>query len=325
MEYKFEQINLSKIFGTGEALAFPPLPSAIPHGDMPGDKVNIDEGHIKKAAVIFPKLCEELKTTLAESPYKRAAITVCGGSGVGKSEIASLLSYYLRSNNIGSYTLSGDNYPRRIPQYNDAERLRIFRSSGVRGLITSGRYTAEIAEILKSMQKAEIDAAPELVAEKPWLRDYQSEGRKGLKSYLGTPNEIDFAELTDIVSQFKNGAAGIWLKRLGREVEELWYSKVDLSDVNVLVIEWTHGNSDWYQGVDIPILLRSTPAETLAYRKLRNRDGKTDSPFTTMVLEIEQDLLEAQAHKAKIIVLKSGELLETIARPQFVEKQQEGK
>ena len=61
--------------------------------------------------------------------------------------------------------------------------------------------------------------------------------------------------------------------------------------------------------MDIPILLNSTPQETAAYRKLRNRDGKTDSPFTTMVLEIEQRLLEQQARKAAFIVAKDGELL----------------
>ena len=34
-----------------------------------------------------------------------------------------------------------------------------------------------------------------------------------------------------------------------------------------------------------------------------------DSPFTTMVLEIEQEKLKRQAHKAKIIVSKSGDLI----------------
>ena len=47
----------------------------------------------------------------------------------------------------------------------------------------------------------------------------------------------------------------------------------------------------------------------MEYRRARNRDGATDSPFTTMVLEIEQELLKRQAHKAKIILSKQGELL----------------
>lgn len=50
---------------------------------------------------------------LGESACGRAVITVCGGSGVGKSEIASLISYYLNAEGVGAYTLSGDNYPRR--------------------------------------------------------------------------------------------------------------------------------------------------------------------------------------------------------------------
>ena len=75
------------------------------------------------------------------------------------------------------------------------------------------------------------------------------------------------------------------------------------------MIEWTHGNSDFLQGVDIPVLLNSTPEETRAHRRARNRDGKIDSPFTTMVLEIEQKELDSCAHKAKLIISKSGELL----------------
>jgi alpha-galactosidase len=61
--------------------------------------------------------------------------------------------------------------------------------------------------------------------------------------------------------------------------------------------------------VDIPVLLNSTPEETLAHRRSRNRDGKIDSPFTMRVLEIEQQMLHSQANKAKIIISKQGELL----------------
>jgi alpha-galactosidase len=134
-------------------------------------------------------------------------------------------------------------------------------------------------------------------------------GREALKGYLGTDKEIGFDELSEIIDEFKNGKNEIFLKRMGRTDTELWYEKVDFSNVNVLVIEWTHGNSDNYKGVDFPILLNSTPQETLAHRRARNRDGATDSPFTTLVLELEQAMLESQAHKAKLIVSKSGELL----------------
>ena len=116
--------------------------------------------------------------------------------------------------------------------------------------------------------------------------------------------------LSVVISSFKNGSNSIFLKRMGRTPLELWYEQVDFSKVNVLIIEWTHGNSDRFQGVDIPVLLNSTPQETLEHRRSRNRDGAVDSPFTTMVLELEQRMLEAQAHKAAIIVAKSGQLLD---------------
>jgi hypothetical protein len=282
---------------------------SIPTGDMPGDKVKIGPQHIRKAQVIFPELLELLIPVLEENPYQRAVIVVCGGSGVGKSEIASLLSCYLNKMGVGSYTLSGDNYPHRIPKYNDAERMRVFRKSGIDGLISSGQYTKERFTLLKELQDSGNDSNPEFVTRYPWLSIYRNAGRNGLRNYLGTTNEIDFKELTGIISRFKNGDSGIFLKRMGREETELWYEPVDFIDKNILVIEWTHGNSNNLEGVDIPILLNSTPQETLEHRESRKRDNAADSPFTTLVLEIEQDLLISQAPKAKLISSKSGEIL----------------
>ena len=89
----------------------PHIPDTIPYGDMPGDKVQIGPEHIAKANTIFPALVP-MAAELAQNG--RVVITVCGGSGVGKSEIASLLSHYFRTAGVGSYTLSGDNYPKRI-------------------------------------------------------------------------------------------------------------------------------------------------------------------------------------------------------------------
>ena len=57
------------------------------------------------------------------------------------------------------------------------------------------------------------------------------------------------------------------------------------------------------------MLLNRTPQETREHRRARNRDGAVDSPFTTLVLVLEQEMLAAQAHKAKIIVSKAGRLL----------------
>jgi hypothetical protein len=286
-----------------------PDPNSIPKGDMPGDKIKISPLHIEKAQVIFPKLLDLLIPVLNEHPYRRAVVAVHGGSGVGKSEIGSLLSYYLNCMNIGSYILSGDNYPHRIPKYNDAERLRVFRESGLKGLVSQGEYTGERNAILQELQENGNDVNAECCKELFWLQIYQITGRYGLKNYLATMNEIDFGEVNGIISQFKNGAANIMLKRMGREEKELWYDSVDFRNIKVLMIEWTHGNNPNLQGVDIPILLNSTPQETLEHRKLRNRDGATDSSFTTMVLNIEQDMLFSQAWKAKLIITKCGEIV----------------
>ena len=288
---------------------FPEIPKDIMHGDMPGDKIEINEGHKQKAKLIFPVLAQKLKKYMANNQYNRAVICVCGGSGVGKSETASLLGTALQKCGIGSYILSGDNYPHRIPAQNDAERVRVFRHGAVRGLVASGLYNENTKAILRDLQANDTDSDPKLCTEYPWLETYQNEGKKALAGYLGTENEQNFAELSAIIKQFKTGANELYLKRMGRTELDLWYDLVDFSDKNVLIIEWTHGNSDKYIGVDIPILLNSTPQETLEHRRSRNRDGAVDSPFVTMVLEIEQRQLEAQAHKAQIIVSKSGELL----------------
>jgi len=186
---------------------------SVPTGDMPGDKVKIGPQHIQKSLVIFPKLQDLLAPVLESSPYQRAVVVVCGGSGVGKSEIASLISLYLNRMGLGSYTLSGDNYPHRIPKYNDAERLRVFRQSGISGLIAQGQYLEGRRSVLKELQLSGNDANPECAKTYPWISLYQSAGRNGLKNYLGTPNEIDFRELSGIVAQFKNGASSIFLKR----------------------------------------------------------------------------------------------------------------
>jgi glycosidase len=283
---------------------------AIPTGDMPGDKVQIGEGHVAKATAAFPRLWEILRPILEASSHQRAVLAVHGGSGVGKSEIGSLLAHYLRANGVGAYVMSGDNYPRRIPRDNDAERLRTFRTAGVRGLVDAGLYDDSVRKGLTAVQAADRDADPAAVADNPWLATYQRVGRAALDAYLGTPNEIDFAEVSGILARFHDGATSLQLKRMGRELGELWYSSVDVSEVSVLVVEWTHGNSDHLVGVDVPILLNSTPEETLAHRRSRARDGATDSPFTTMVLALEQAKLASQAHKAKVIVAKSGEVID---------------
>ncbi len=285
------------------------IPSDIPHGDMPGDKVEIGDGHTSKAKTIFPHLVKELKAVMEKNPYSRAVIAVCGGSGVGKSEIASCLSYLLNNAGIGSYTMSGDNYPHRIPMYNDAERLHVFREAGIRAMVDASVMNPDNFAKVKEWQIAEDDANKAHAETDTWFNSYLEGGRKALNEYLGTPKETDFEEVDQIMKAFKDGAASLYLKRMGRDESSLWYDLVDMSDKQVLIVEWTHGNSDYMSQVDIPVLLNSTPQETLEHRRSRNRDGKLDSPFTMMVLELEQNKLVDQAHKAKIIITKAGEVI----------------
>lgn len=284
----------------------PELSPDMPHGDMPGDKIKIDDGHIQKATTIFPLLIKELK----KENKDKVVVSVFGGSGVGKSEIASLLTYYLQDIGIGAYVLSGDNYPRRIPLYNDAERFSIFRAAGLRGLLKDKLYSKDVQTVLDELWKSETDPDPKQVAAYPWLASYQKAGRSALKGYLGTEKEQDYDEINEIIDAFKKGEEKIYLKRMGRSEEERWYDAIDFSNISVLVIEWTHGGNKALNGIDIPILLNSTPEETREHRRLRARDGKTDSAFTTMVLEIEQEELDDRAPYAKIIIAKSGEVLD---------------
>lgn len=287
----------------------PPLPDEIPHGDMPGDRVSIGKQHIQKANAIVLRLLPLLKSALETSAAQRAVVSVYGGSGAGKSEIASLLSYSLNALGVGAYTLSGDNYPHRVPYYNDAERLRVFRAAGLRGLLASGAYSEARARMLIELMRNGQEADPHITKAHPWMAAYQRAGREGLTGYLGTQLEIDFAEISAILDRFQGGAKTLCLKRMGREETALWYERVDMQKISVLVVEWTHGNSALLYGVDIPIFLYSTPMETLEHRKARARDGATDSPFTALVLEIEQELLQSQAATARLIVSGSGELL----------------
>ena len=287
----------------------PVLPEEIEQADVPGSKVVITEYHIDRAGRIFPYLLEEIEKVKSKNDNGKVVVSVSGCSGVGKSGISAVLSYYLNDIGRGSYILGGDNYPRRIPEYNDAERLHLFREGGLKGLVKDGEYTKERFDIVHKLQEDGNDADPENIKKYPWYESYINGGRNALKEYLGTANELAFNEVEDVVKQFKSGADKIWLKRMGRSNTQIWYDDVNFKDIGVLLIEWTHGNSDYFEGVDIPILLYSTPQETLKYRLLRNRDCGIDSPFTAMVLNIEQGTLVEQAHKAKIIILPNGDRL----------------
>jgi alpha-galactosidase len=287
---------------------FPEIAEDMPHGDMPGDMVIISEALVPHAQTLFRLLVQMMK----EKGDEKYVVSIFGGSGSGKSVTTSLLTYYLNQAGIRTYAMSGDNYPRRIPEYNDAERVSIFRSEGLKGLLKEQAYSTEVQAFLSALWKKETDSDPAEAETYPWLSIYQKYGRKGLEGYLGEDREQDYAQVNWVLSAFKSGQEKIWMKRMGRSEDARWYDEVDFSGTDVLLLEWTHSGSEKVQGVDIAVCLRSTPEETKAYRLFRARDGKADSAFVTMVLEIEQAKLDARMESnADIIIAKDG----TVLRP----------
>lgn len=138
------------------------------------------------------------------------------------------------------------------------------------------------------------------------LRIYNEKGTEGLREYLGTPDEIEFDRVNKVIEEFKAGKNSITLKKMGRKEGEISYEDTDFSDVRILLIEWTHGGSDFLSGVDLPVYIESTPEDTLKNRLKRNRDKNAGSELIKTVLDIEQEKLLSQAKKARIIVAGNG-------------------
>ncbi len=299
------QEKLQKLLDTQDTWQFPAPVEDMPHGDMPGDKVLISDALIPHAQTLFKLLIHMMR----DKGDEKYVVSIFGGSGSGKSVSTSLLTYYLNNAGITAYAMSGDNYPRRIPEYNDAERLSIFRSEGLKGLIKENAYSKDVQAVLDDLWKKETDSDPKEAETYPWLKIYQCYGREGLKGYLGEDKEQDYAQINEVLASFKRGDEKIWMKRMGRTEDARWYDEIDFSNTDVLLLEWTHSGADQVKGIDIKICLRSTPEETKAYRLFRARDGKADSPFVTMVLEIEQEKLDRRMENADIILSKEGEVL----------------
>ena len=281
--------------------------TSVMTGDMPGDKIQINQSHIDKANTIFPNLLQRLEGLGGQ----RLIVSVYGGSGVGKSEIGSLLGHYCNQQGYPSYILSGDNYPYRIPQLNDSERLAVFRNAGLNAFARSEQFSNDRMQKLRQKWHNMEDFNPKTTtaAESVWMHDYFEAGKAALTSYLGTGSETDFSMVNHIMKYFKEGKNSINLKRMGRTSDDIYFAAVDFSGIQVLIIEWTHGNNPLLEGVDFPIFLFSTPSETLAHRLARGRDKNTDSPFISLVLEIEHEKLISQASTAKLIVAKDGDLI----------------
>lgn len=272
---------------------------------MPGDIIHIDDSHIQRAEAIFPFILD----AFTNAGKEKFVVSVYGGSGVGKSEIGTLIARSFISRGVGVYLMSGDNYPRRIPEYNDNERKGRYRYGGLRALAVDPGFKNEWSSILMKAWEEDRDAAPALADEFPFIEIYQNEGRRALESYLGTDEEIDFPLVNEIISKFKNGDQEIAFKRMGRVQQDIFFETVDCSKKQILIIEWSHGNNSNLKGIDFPVFLFSNPKETLNYRLKRSRDKGADSPFVTMVLDVEQNSINSQVDKAALIISKSGVLL----------------
>lgn len=141
-------------------------------------------------------------------------------------------------------------------------------------------------------------------------RIFDEKGTEGLEEYLGTPNEIEFDAVNQVIEEFKSGATSISLKKMGRAEGEISYEDADFRDIQVLLIEWTHGGSEFLSGVDLPVYIYSTPEDTLHRRVKRNRDENTASELIKTVLDIEQKKLQNQSRNAKIVIGRDGDIYE---------------
>lgn len=214
---------------------------------------------LKEAKKLFDKVQQ-----LHASGDERVVISIYGGSGSGKTTIATALQQYFLSEGIGCYLLGGDNYPHRIPKRNDEERLRV----------------------------------------------YEEAGEEGLREYLGTPKEIDFDCINQVLAEFHAGKDTITLRHMGREDGDISSEEMDFAGIPVMLVEWTHGGSEYLKGVDIPVFLESSPEETKERRIRRNRDENAASPFICRVVELEQEKLDIQKGHARLVVGKDKEVYE---------------
>ena len=136
------------------------------------------------------------------------------------------------------------------------------------------------------------------------LRIFEESGEDGLRDYLGTPQEIDFDRINEVIADFHAGKNTITLRHMGREDGEIFSEETSFEGIRVLIVEWTHGGSEYLEGVDLPVFLESSPEETRERRIRRNRDANAASPFINMVVELEGEKLKRQRNRAKLIVGK---------------------
>lgn len=285
---------------------FPAIEEPMPRGDMPGDKIFYSDDSFEKGQTLY----KELISKIDFEGEDKIIISVSGGSGSGKTTLASILAFYFEKAGIGTYILSGDNYPHRIPEYNDAERVQVYRDAAQKALVEQGLYNEGVKSVLDNIYQVFNDGSLDYLSHYDWYQTYHVAGKSALTDYLGTDKELNIPAINRVLAEFKAGKDHIWLKRMGRTPDALWYDQVNFSNIKILILEWTHGNHADLRGIDFRVFLNSTPEETMAYRKLRARDGHADSAFVTMVLGIEQDKLHQQSPMADLIFSKDGEVLD---------------
>lgn len=137
---------------------------------------------------------------------------------------------------------------------------------------------------------------------------YANGKEEALDAYLGSKEELDFDGINELLNAFKKGEPVVTVRKLGRQRDSRTDLDVDVSDTDVLILEWTHALSADLEKSDIAILLEGTPQETLQGRLERGRDAGADSDFVSMVLRLEQAKIDARAEYADIVQARSGEI-----------------
>lgn len=277
-------------------------------GNEASEKICIVPALVHNANTLFEAIRQHLVALIEKNKSNRVILSLSGGSGSGKTTMAAVIAYYFKAIGIEAYILSGDNYPHRIPMYNDAERLQIYRTGGMQNLASDELEHVVDYEQLQKWQIEEKDACLELGEQYFWMKKYQEGGLTALRKYLGTSLELDFEGVNKVIKEFKSGKEKIWLRHMGRTPVDLWYEAKDLSKCQILIMEWTHGGNEALENIDLSIFLESTPEETLERRLKRNRDTGVDKPFVDRVLEIEQAFIEAQGKNAEIRLSREGEI-----------------
>ena len=266
---------------------------------------------IEEHGQLLYSLTRERIDTLLSSGGK-AVLTLSGCSGCGKTSAAEAWKKLLQFHGLSTLVIGGDDFPHRIPAHNDAERLRLFRTEGLKALAAAGLYSDPVMNDLTRLRESGQDADRELCSAFPWLETYREAGSRALREYLGTPLEIDFDLLNRTLNAFRSGAPKLLLKQLGREPDALRFQELDVSAVQVLILEWTHGCSPFLTGADLRVMLYATPEMTLERRLIRNRDAGADSPFTALVLSLEQEKLDAQRPDADLVLDLYGSVLKPL-------------